>query len=111
MANREDDASSGPYFWIGDLRVQPDRLLVIRGEEEIKLERRMMEVLVFLAEHAGETISGERLLIEIWGNTVPGDEMILKTISVLRKLIGDDARNPRYIKTVHGAGYSIANTR
>lgn len=111
MANHsKDGALSRSHFWIADLHVQPDCNLVLRKKQEILLEPRMMEVLVLLAEHAGETISKERILIEVWGNTIWGDNPLNKTLSLLRKLIGDDVRNPRYIETINKIGYRMKAT-
>ncbi len=110
MPNRKDRAqalAARSRFWIDDLHVQPDRLVVLRGKEEIKLELRMMEVLVILAEHAGVTITKEELLVGVWGNTFYGDSPVSKTVSRLRDLIGDEARNPRYIETVSKVGFRM----
>ncbi len=102
-----DDITHRSQFRIGDLLVIPARLVVVRDGQEIKLEKRWMQVLVMLAEHAGETLSTERLLIEVWGSTVYGDSPVSKTISCIRKSIGDDSRKPRYIETVSKAGYRL----
>lgn len=110
MPNRRDRTralAERSRFRMDDLQVQPDRLMVVRGEQEIRLELRMMEVLVILAEHAGEPLSPERLLIEVWEGTFYGDNPVSKTISMLRKLIGDDSRKPRYIETISKVGYRL----
>jgi eukaryotic-like serine/threonine-protein kinase len=108
-----DDFTDLPQFWIGDLLVIPERNIVIRDGKEIKLEPRMMQVLLMLAEHSGETLSPERLLIDVWGCTadddspVYGDSSVSRAISLMRKAIGDDRRKPRYIETVSKAGYRL----
>ncbi|MFZ5635242.1 MAG: winged helix-turn-helix domain-containing protein [Pseudomonadota bacterium] len=111
MSKRKDQLDSlaaRSRFWIADeLHVQPDRLIVVRGNDEIRLEKRMMEVLVLLAENSGETITKERLLIKVWGSTVYGDSPVNKTVSLLRKLIKDDARQPRFIETIVKVGFKM----
>ena len=102
-----DDFTDRSQFRIGDLLVIPGRLIVVRDGQEIKFEPRWMEVLVMLAEHAGETLSTERLLIEVWGSTVYGDSPVSKTISYIRKSISDDSRKPRYVETVSKVGYRL----
>jgi eukaryotic-like serine/threonine-protein kinase len=94
-------------FRIGALLVQPDRLTVALDGTEIALEPRVMEVLVALAEHAGEVVSAEQLLIEVWRGTFYGDNPVHKAIAQLRKLIGDDSRAPRYIETIRKRGYRL----
>lgn len=110
MSNRKDRTqalAARSRFRMDDLQVQPDRLVVIRDGAEIRLELRMMEVLVFLAEHSGEAMSTDRLLIEIWEGAFYGDNPVNKTISTLRSRIGDDSRTPRYIETVSKVGYRL----
>ena len=93
-----DDFTDRSQFRIGDLLVIPGRLIVLRDGQKIKFEPRWMEVLVMLAEHAGETLSTERLLIEVWGSTVYGDSPVSKTISYIRKSISDDSHEQRHIE-------------
>jgi DNA-binding winged helix-turn-helix (wHTH) protein/tetratricopeptide (TPR) repeat protein/energy-coupling factor transporter ATP-binding protein EcfA2 len=107
MSKRSDGLAKRSRFRMGDLQVQPDRLRVLRGEEEIALEPRMMEVLVMLAMHAGEVVSIERLLVEVWGSSIYGDSPVSKTVSHLRKRIRDDSRAPRYIETISKVGYRL----
>ena len=114
MHSRKDRAqalAARSRFWIDDLHVQPDRCVVMRGVEEIKLEQRMMEVLVELAENGGKPVSTGALLDEFWsdddGNEVYDENPVTKTISTLRSKIGDDARKPRYIRTISRQGYCI----
>lgn len=101
------DFTDRSQFRVGDLLVVPRRLVVIRNEREIPLERRMMQVLVMLAENAGETLTKEQMLVEIWRSTIYGDSPVNKTVSILRERIGDDARKPRYIKTHSKVGYQM----
>lgn len=98
------------HFRIDDLQVYPDRLIVMRDGKEIRLEPRMMQVLVTLAEHAGETMSTERLLIDIWRGSFYGDNPVNATISKLRKNIGDDSRKPKYIETISKVGYRLISS-
>jgi eukaryotic-like serine/threonine-protein kinase len=94
-------------FRIGDLQIQPDRLIVVRDNKKIVLEPRMMEVLVLLAEHAGDTLSTDRMLVEAWGGAFFGDNPVQKTIHHLRDALGDDPRAPRYIETIRKRGYRL----
>jgi eukaryotic-like serine/threonine-protein kinase len=99
--------ASHSRFRVGALLVQPDRLIVSLDGNEISLEPRVMEVLVALAEHVGEVISAEQLLIEVWHGTFYGDNPVHKAIAQLRRLIGDDSRAPRYIETIRKRGYRL----
>ncbi len=94
-------------FRVGALLVQPDRLLVSLDGQDTELEPRMMEVLIALAEHAGEVVSAEQLLIEVWRGTFYGDNPVHKAIAYLRKVFGDNLKSPRYIETIRKRGYRL----
>jgi eukaryotic-like serine/threonine-protein kinase len=94
-------------FRIGGALVQPDRLIVSIDGRDIALEPRMMEVLVALAEHAGEVVTAEQLLIEVWRGTFYGDNPVHKAIAYLRRVLGDDLKSPRYIETIRKRGYRL----
>jgi DNA-binding winged helix-turn-helix (wHTH) protein len=99
--------ASHSRFRIGALLVQPACLTVSLDGKETTLEPRMMEVLVALAEHAGEVVSAEQLLIEVWRGTFYGDNPVHKAIAYLRKVFGDDLKSPRYIETIRKRGYRL----
>lgn len=110
MTQRSDrirSLASRGRFRIGALLVQPERLTIGVDGEELALEPRMMEVLMALAEHAGEVVSAEQLLIEVWRGTFYGDNPVHKVIAQLRKMLGDDSRAPKYIETIRKRGYRL----
>lgn len=110
MSNRKDRTealAAHSRFIMGDLQVHPDRLCVVREGQDIPLEPRAMEVLVILAEKAGKAMSSSQLQISVWKTEVFGDNAVSKTLSVLRKSLGDDTRSPRYIESLKGRGYRL----
>lgn len=95
-------------FRIGDLLVHPDRKIIIRDGEEIHLETRWMQVLVYLAEHHNTTVGTLELMHAVWGSTEFEEGAVHSTISRLRnKVLRDDSRAPRYIQTISGQGYRL----
>lgn len=77
---------------------------------EIKLTRRQMDILIYLARNRERTASWQELLRECWGFTEPTQEQVgpLRIcILRLRKKLGDDPRNPRYIINKWGEGYRL----
>lgn len=94
-------------FRIGPVVVHPDVLVVVLDGREVSLEPRVMEVLVALAEHAGEVVSAEQLLIEVWGGSFYGDNPVHKAIAHLRRVVGDDSRAPHFIETIRKRGYRL----
>lgn len=69
------------------------------------MEPRAMDVLVALCERAGEVVTSEELLLQCWGSSELGDNPIHKTITQLRRLLGDSAAAPIYIETIRKRGY------
>ena len=75
------------------------------GEEEIHLTPKAFEVLQHLLVHSGQLVTREQLLEAIWPDVVVNDTAPASAIRELRKALNDDAKNPRYIETVHRRGY------
>jgi TolB-like protein len=75
------------------------------GEVEIKLTRKSAEVLRLLIERAGHPVRKQDLFASVWCNAFVGDDALTTCIQELRRALGDDARQPRYIETRHRYGY------
>jgi len=92
-------------FVAGEWTVAPSRNLLVRGSEQVRVEPRVMDVLVHLAGRAGEVVSKEELVERVWEGRYVTDDVLTVTIYALRKALRDDARRPRYIETVSRRGY------
>ncbi len=66
-----------------------------------------MDVLVALAEQAGEVLSRDELLEQVWGESFVGEEALTHAIWDLRRAFGDQPKTPQFIQTVHGKGYRL----
>lgn len=67
----------------------------------------MVEVLLCLAEHAGETVSKNELLRRVWPETFVTDDVLTRCISELRKAFADDPKEPHVIQTIPKKGYRL----
>jgi len=94
-------------FLIGDWIVDPDSGRLLHNGVEVRLEPKVMAVLVCLAQHAGKVVSREMLESSVWAGMVVGYDAISASIIKLRKAFGDDSRRPRYIETVSKKGYRL----
>ena len=94
-------------FSVGDWRVDPSLHSISGAAGEVRLEPKVMQVLVGLAEHAGQVVSKERLLQTVWADTFVGDEVLARAISELRRVLGDDSKAPRFIQTIPKGGYRL----
>jgi Tol biopolymer transport system component/DNA-binding winged helix-turn-helix (wHTH) protein len=106
-ADKERQVVTSDGFRLGPWLVHPklNRISGESGDEQI--EPRLMRVLELLAESAGEVVTRDELLTKVWGDVVVGEETVTVTISQLRRLLGDDARQPRYIETIRKGGYRL----
>ncbi len=97
---------------LGDLVVDAgSRTARLKGDE-LPLTTVEFDLLLFLARHPGEVLERERLYRELRGIEWDGlDRAMDLRVARLRKKLGDDARNPRRIKSVHGTGYLLAVMR
>jgi len=92
---------------IGDWFVNPQAGEIARGEERVRLEARTMRLLLCLAESPGEVVSIDTLLSEVWSGVVVTPDSVYQAVAALRRLLGDDAKQPAYIVTVPRLGYRL----
>jgi two-component system alkaline phosphatase synthesis response regulator PhoP len=79
-----------------------------RGSEALELSPREFELLRYLIERKGETVTRDQLLEDVWGyESYPSTRTVDTHIAKLRAKIGDSGSEPRYILTIHGVGYKF----
>ncbi len=78
-----------------------------RAGETVRIEPKVMEVLMALAGRAGQVVSREELLATLWPGVVVGDEALTQGIIKLRRALGDNPRAPSYIETISKRGYRL----
>lgn len=97
-------------FRVGDWLVEPAVGCVSRDGGSVKLEPRVMDLLVCLARRPGRVLSREELEEAVWAGTVVGYDALTSAIIKLRKAFGDDSRHPWLIETVSKKGYRLIAT-
>jgi two-component system, OmpR family, response regulator RegX3 len=95
---------------VGPVKVDPSRRAASVGGDELDLTRKEFELLLLLMSEAGAVISRERLIDEVWDVNWFGSTKTLDVhVSSLRRKLGDDSANPRFIHTVRGVGFRFAS--
>ena len=94
-------------FAVGEWEVHGRSNELRRGATTLKLEPKVMQVLCFLASRPGQAVTREELEAEAWPRVVVTYDALTSAIIKLRKALGDDARNPRYIETLSKSGYRL----
>lgn len=99
--------NSHQAFRIGDWLVEPDTCRVTMGDNAIKLEPKVMGLLVYLAQRPGRVVSREELERALWAGTVVGYDALTSAVIKLRKAFGDDPHRPWLVETVAKKGYRL----
>jgi transcriptional activator of cad operon len=95
---------------IGAWCVNPTSGQISRAGETIRIEARTMRLLLCLAERAGEVLSIDELLDQVWSGVVVTPDSVYQAVASLRRQLGDDAKEPAYIATVPRLGYRMVAT-
>jgi DNA-binding winged helix-turn-helix (wHTH) protein/TolB-like protein len=101
-------------FMLGDWEVRPRHGTLLQRDQgpsqQIRVEPRVMAVLACLARHVGDVVTRDEFSAEVWGGRVVSDEALSRCVSLLRQLLGDDSREPRFIRTIARVGYTLVPT-
>ncbi len=97
---------------LGDVHVDFRSYEASRGDRPLELTRKEFGVLRFLASRAGEVITRDELLNEVWGyENYPTTRTVDNHIASLRAKIERDPAEPEFLKTVHGVGYKFVTKK
>lgn len=97
-----------PGFWLGELLVDFASHWVTVGGRRVDLTATEYKILFYLARNAGRVVTPDALLHQVWGEEYGGEcHLIQVNISRLRKKIGDNGRNHKFIITRPGIGYMM----
>ena len=110
-ATATPSGDDGGPLRIGDVTLDTAKHEARLGDEPIELSRKEFELLRVLMESAGSVLTREALIDEVWDMNWFGSTKTLDVhVSGLRKKLGDDPREPRYIHTVRGVGFRFSGT-
>ncbi|BAJ03561.1 winged helix-turn-helix domain-containing protein [Shewanella violacea] len=96
-----------PKYRLADRVIDPSQCTIIKDGCLLKVELRAMQVLLCLTKHAGEPVSRDMLLEEVWSGGEVSDNAINRIIGLLRNQLGDNAKSPSFIKTLPKVGYVL----
>src|SRR5215469_10036553 len=92
-------------FRFDDVEVREREFSFTRAGKEITVEQKAFRALLFLLRNSQRLITKEELLRAVWGDTAVTEGSLTRCIWLLRRLLGDDVNEPRYIATVATVGY------
>jgi transcriptional activator of cad operon len=92
---------------IGTWHLNPASGEISRDGQTARIEVRTMRLLLYLTEHAGEVVSIDDLLNRVWPEVAVSPDSVYQAVASLRRLLGDDSKQPKYIETVPRLGYRM----
>jgi len=87
------------------LRLDADNECVWRGAQSIQLTPTAFALVRYLVERPEQLITKDELLAAVWPDVVVSENALTTYVGVIRQLLGDNAKTPRYLETVHRRGY------
>ncbi len=91
-----------------DLSIDPARRRITRGDHEVMLTPLEFEILLTLARSPGVVFSRDQLMDRVWGyRDYAGGRVVDSHVARVRRKLGEEAAEPKYIRTVHGVGYAF----
>ena len=94
-------------FQLGEWIVRPALNRLESGTRTVAVEPRVMDLLVYLFSHAGEVLSKDQIIHDVWGGAFVTDQALTYAVTELRRALGDDAHAPRFVRTVPKRGYQL----
>ncbi len=98
------------FLRFGDFRIDLQRGLLYHDDRLLEPERKEFELLRLLVEAHPETLTRRELIDRLWPRQEISDASLAQLIRRTRKLLDDDAHQPRYLKTLHGIGLRLIPT-
>jgi len=94
-------------FRLDDLIIDLTRQSVTRADVLLDVAGLSFRLLACLLQRGVEVVPFEALIAEVWAPAVVNDETVTQRVKLLRQALGDDGRQPRYVRSVRGRGYQL----
>lgn len=94
----------------GPFRVDPEKEILLRDGEAVPLTPKTFQILLVLVRHSQQVVTKDDLMKAVWPDTFVEEANLSRNIFMLRKALGDGQENNRYVITVPGRGYRLANS-
>jgi Tol biopolymer transport system component/DNA-binding winged helix-turn-helix (wHTH) protein len=98
-------AAKSFIFRFTDVEVREREFSLVKAGEVLAVEPKAFRVLLILLRNPQKLIPKDELVQAVWGDTAVTDNSLARSIALLRRALGDETRNPRYIETVPTVGY------
>ena len=96
-----------PRYRFSEFILSPRRRALVRNGREQPLIPRYFDLLVFLVERRSEAVHRRDIFERVWSDVVVSDSALSQAIRTIRRMLGDDSREPRFMRTVSRHGYQF----
>lgn len=100
--------ASTPALWqLDDLRIDLARQRVERDGAAVNVSGLSFQLLRYLIAQGDRVVGFDELIAQVWAPAIVNEETVTQRVKLLRQALGDDGRQPRYIRSVRGQGYQL----
>ncbi len=99
--------SADTDYRLGRWLVRPAIRQLQDKQQSIRLEPKVMSLLLLLIEHNGRVVTHAQIESAIWADNIVAEDTLARTVSKLRRLLGDSAQQPEFIETIPKRGYRL----
>src|SRR5262245_34397694 len=94
-------------YRFGPFVLSPARRSLSRDGQDVALIPRYLDLLLLLVERRREAVHRREIFDTVWSDVIVSDSALTQAVRILRRTLGDDPREPRYIRTVSRHGYQF----
>src|SRR5262245_2666768 len=94
-------------YLFGEFVLSPQQRVLLRRGAPVPLIPKYFDLLVLLVERRREAVAKQAIFDEVWSDVVVSDGALSQAVRTLRRALGDDSREPRFIRTVSRHGYQF----
>ena len=87
--------------------LKPNSNEIVGKNRTIKLDHKVMQLLVYFTQNSNKNLTKDEIIKAVWGDGFFSEEVLTVAVSTLRKALGDNPQNPKYIKTIPRFGYRM----
>jgi DNA-binding winged helix-turn-helix (wHTH) protein/tetratricopeptide (TPR) repeat protein len=99
--------AAGARYRLGDLSVDIARQRVERDGEPLNVVGLSFQLLRYMIQQGDRVVGFDELIDKVWAPAVVNEETVTQRVKLLRQALGDDGRDPRYLRSVRGRGYQL----
>jgi DNA-binding winged helix-turn-helix (wHTH) protein len=97
-------------YRFSEFTLSPQRRVLARHGQEVPLIPRYFDLLILLIERRGEAVHRREIFDRVWGDVIVSESALSQAVRTIRLTLGDDSKEPRFIRTVSRHGYEFVFT-